>query len=81
MPSPAPPLAAVPLLLLAIGREHLTDWPSKPEYEELQAQKEVLYADYGKLKKQVAEYDVIKRNIDSILHQERGTEKGKDIMR
>ena len=51
------------------------------EYEELQAQKEVLYADYGKLKKQVAEYDVIKRNIDSILHQERGTEKGKDIMR
>ncbi len=51
------------------------------EYEKLQAQKESLYADYGKLKKQVAKYDVIKRNIDSILHQERGTEKGKDIMR
>ena len=34
-------------------------------YEKLQEQKEALYADYGKLKKQVAEYDVIKRNIDS----------------
>ena len=59
--------------------------PSVPalqaEYEKLQTQKENLYADYGKLKKQVAEYDVIKRNIDSILHKERGTEKGKDIMR
>ncbi|HIE4742450.1 TPA: relaxase/mobilization nuclease domain-containing protein [Clostridioides difficile] len=31
------------------------------EYEALQAQKETLYADYGKLKKQVREYDVIKR--------------------
>ena len=37
------------------------------EYETLQAQKEALYADYGKLKKQVREYDVIKQNIDSIL--------------
>ena len=59
--------------------------PSVPalqaEYEKLQAQKESLYADYGKLKRQVAEYDVIKRNIDSILHQEKKTEKEKDIMR
>ena len=30
------------------------------EYEKLQEQKEALYADYGKLKKQVKEYDVIK---------------------
>ena len=37
------------------------------EYEQLQEQKEALYADYGKLKKQVKEYDVIKRNIDSIF--------------
>jgi len=37
------------------------------EYEALQAQKEALYADYGKLKKKVREYDVIKQNIDSIL--------------
>lgn len=60
--------------------------PSVPalqaEYEKLQEQKEALYADYGKLKKQVAEYDVIKRNIDSILQaekqpeRERGTERG-----
>lgn len=52
------------------------------EYEQLQAQKETLYADYGKLKKQVKEYDVIKQNIDSILRQdkeperEKGTERG-----
>ena len=39
----------------------------KTEYAELQAQKEVLYADYGKLKKQIREYEVIKRNIDSLL--------------
>ena len=39
------------------------------EYEKLQEQKEALRADYGKLKKQVREYDVIKQNIDSILRQ------------
>ena len=41
---------------------------------------EALYADYGKLKKQVKEYDVIKRNIDSILRQPREPEqeKGKE---
>ncbi len=50
------------------------------EYEALQAQKEALYANYGKLKKQVREYDVIKQNIDSILRQDREPEreKGKD---
>ena len=42
------------------------------EYAKLQEQREALYADYGKLKKQVGEYDVIKRNIDSILRQDRG---------
>ena len=36
--------------------------------------------DYGKLKKQVKEYDVIKQNIDSILRQgkEQEREKGKE---
>ena len=48
------------------------------EYEALQAQKEALYADYGKLKKQVREYDVIKQNIDSILRQDREPERGKE---
>ena len=52
------------------------------EYEALQAQKEALDADYGKLKKKVREYDIIKQNIDSILQadrqpeREKGTERG-----
>ena len=45
------------------------------EYETLQAQKEALYAEYGKAKKQVREYDVIKRNIDSILRLNREPER------
>jgi len=45
------------------------------EYEALQAQKEALYADYGKLKKKVREYDVIKQNIDSILQAEKQPER------
>lgn len=40
-------------------------------------QKEALYADYGRLKKQVKEYDVIKQNIDSILRQPREPEREK----
>ena len=51
------------------------------EYEKLQEQKEALRADYGKLKKQVKEYDVIKQNIDSILRQPIEKEHGKDIER
>ena len=51
------------------------------EYGKLQAQKEALYADYGKLKKQVKEYDVIKQNIDSILRQGKEQERGKEIER
>ena len=42
----------------------------REEYKKLTAQKETLYADYGKLKKQVKEYDVIKRNVDSILKRD-----------
>ncbi|HJF41105.1 MAG TPA: hypothetical protein K8V91_09295 [[Clostridium] spiroforme] len=41
--------------------------------------KEALRADYGKLKKQVKEYDVIKQNIDSILRQPREPEQDKEI--
>ena len=51
------------------------------EYGKLQAQKEALYADYGKLKKQVKEYDVIKQNIDSILRQGKEPERGKETER
>ena len=51
------------------------------EYEKLRQQKEALYADYGKIKKQVREYDVIKRNIDSILRQEKEPERKKEVER
>ena len=51
------------------------------EYEKLQEQKEALRADYGKLKKQVREYDVIKQNIDSILQTGKQPERGKETER
>ena len=51
------------------------------EYAKLQEQKETLCADYGRLKKQVKEYDVIKRNIDSILRRESEPERGKENVR
>ena len=51
------------------------------EYEKLQEQKEALRADYGKLKKQVREYDVIKQNINSILRQPREPEREKEVER
>ena len=47
------------------------------EYAKLSDQKETLYADYGKLKKQVKEYDTMKRNIDSFLKIDRGQAKKK----
>ena len=51
------------------------------EYEKLQEHKEALRADYGKLRKQVREYDIIKQNIDSILRQPRETEREKEAER
>ena len=47
------------------------------EYAKLTEQKEALYADYSKLKKQVKEYDTTKRNIDSFLEIDRGQAKKK----
>ena len=47
------------------------------EYAKLTEKKEALYADYGKLKKQVKEYDTMKRNIDSFLKIDRGQAKKK----
>ena len=57
-------------------KEESQQWP-----EPLQAQKEALYADYGKLKKQAKEYDVVKRNIDSILRQDKEPEYNKEATR
>ena len=51
------------------------------EYAALQEQKEALYADYGKLKKKVREYDIIKQNIDSILQADRQPEREKETER
>ena len=51
------------------------------EYTMLQAQKVALSADYGKLKKQVKEYDVIRQNIDSILRQEKEPGRAKETER
>ena len=69
--------------LKAVGIAKLPNLAAlQSEYEALQAQKEALYADYGKLKKKVREYDIIKQNIDSILQadrqpeREKGTERG-----
>ena len=64
--------------LKAAGVAKLPDITAlQAEYEKLQEQKEALRADYGKLKKQVREYDVIKQNIDSILRQPREPEREK----
>lgn len=62
--------------LKAVGVSRLPNAAAlQAEYEKLQAQKEALYADYGKLKKQVREYAVIKQNIDGILRQEKEPER------
>ena len=68
--------------LKAAGVSKLPDVTAlQAEYEKLQEQKEALRADYGKRKKQVKEYDVIKQNIDSILRQSREPEREKEAER
>ena len=68
--------------LKAAGVSKLPDITAlQAEYEKLQEQKEALRADYGKRKKQVKEYDVIKQNIDSILRQPREPEREKEAER
>ena len=74
--------AAVRALQAAqIGRKFPSVAALQAEYEKLQEQKESLYADYGKLKKRVREYDVIRQNIDSILQRERQPEKERQAER
>ena len=68
--------------LKAAGVSKLPDVAAlQAEYAKLQEQKEALYAEYGKRKEQVKEYDVIKRNIDSILKIERPLEREKEAER
>ena len=73
---------AVAKALQTAGIKKLPNLTSlQAEYEQLQIQKETLYTDYGNLKKQVNEYDVIKRNIDSILRQDKKPECNKEATR
>ena len=69
----------------ALKASGITKFPNlaamQEEYGKLQAQKEALYSDYGKLKKKVKEYDVIKQNIDRILRLEKEPERGRETER
>ena len=74
-------LAALVRVLSGVGGKLPNVTALQAEYAKLQEQKETLCADYGRLKKQVKEYDVIKRNIDSILRRESEPERGKENVR
>ena len=74
-------LAALVGVLSGVGGKLPNVAVLQAEYAKLQEQKEMLCADYGRLKKQVKEYDVIKRNIDSILRRESEPERGKENVR
>ena len=74
-------LAALVRVLSGVGGKLPNVAALQAEYEKLQEQKEMLCADYGRLKKQVKGYDVIKRNIDSILRRESEPERGKENVR
>ena len=74
-------LAALVRVLSGVGGKLPNVAALQAEYVKFREQKETLYADYGRLKKQVKEYDVIKRNIDSILRRESEPERGKENVR
>jgi len=51
----------------------------RAEYEKLTQEKDRLYQEYGKLKKQVKQLDTVKQNVDQILNvQASGREPEKD---
>jgi uncharacterized LabA/DUF88 family protein len=49
------------------------------EYARLTQEKEALYAEYGKLKKQAREYGIVKHNVDSILKPLPDKSRGQEI--
>ena len=63
------------LLTANIGGKFQSVAVLQSEYAKLTEQKEALYAEYGKLRKQVKEYDTMKRNIDSFFEIDRGQAK------
>ncbi len=73
--------AAKVLKAARIGGKLPTVATFQAEYARITKEKEALYAEYGKLKKQVKEYGVIKKNVDNILRNEREPERGKETER
>ena len=63
------------LRLANVGGKLSINTALQAEYAKQIEQKEALYADYGKLKKQVKEYDTMKRDIDNFLKIDRGQAK------
>ena len=47
----------------------------KAEYRKLDEEKERLYQKYGEVKKELADYGIIKQNVDSILRVTPGKEQ------
>jgi len=47
----------------------------REEYSRLSEEKDLMYAEYGSLKKRMQEYDAVKQNIDSILSPNRVQEQ------
>ena len=49
------------------------------EYDRLAVEKEKLAAEYGKAKKTLKEYGVIKQNVDTILRRAPGQERTQEL--
>ena len=74
--------AAVKTLQAAKNGGKLSDFKKlHTEYKELTEKKDKLYQEYGKLKKKVKQYDMIKQNVDSILRQTKQPERDRQTER
>ena len=70
--------AANTLRALQVGGKLPNAGTLQREYDTLIEKKDELYRDYGKLKKELKQYDVMKQNIDSYLKPGRDIEKSKE---